>query len=99
MAGWSYFHRPLRDIYIREFLELVIHAGQLFLHIVGGFLRDIEKSSAVFGAATLAYFRVDRARDHVARGKLHLFRIVFLHEALAVFVAEDAALAANRLGD
>ena len=50
-------------------------------------------------AAAFLHFGVDRARHHVARGKLHALRIVLLHEALAVLVAKDAALAAHRFGD
>src|SRR5216684_8950272 len=96
MAGWTHFHRSPGDVYIREFLELVIHAGQLLFHIVGGLLRDIEVSSTVFSAPALAYFRVDCARYHVAGGKLHFLRIILLHEAFAQFVSENASLAADR---
>src|SRR5260370_37058882 len=99
MAGWSHFHWPFSDVYISEFLELVIHAGQLFLHIVGGLLGDGEVSSAVFRAPALAYFGIDRPRHHIAGGEFHLFRIVFLHEALAQFAWENASLAADRLSD
>src|SRR6266478_291840 len=59
MTGWSDLHGPLGDVYIREFLELMVHAGQLFLYIVGGLLRDIEISSSVFGATALADLGVD----------------------------------------
>ena len=78
---------------------MVIHAGELFLHIVGGFFRDIEINSAVFGAAALAHLGIDRACHHVAGGQIQLFRIVLLHESLAQVVAKNASLAANRLGD
>src|ERR1700732_4241064 len=99
MAGWSDLHGALGDVHIRKFLKLVIHTGQLFLYIVGGLWRDVEISAAVFGAAALADLGIDGARHHVAGGQLHSLRIIFLHETLAQFVAEDSSFAADRLGD
>ena len=99
VARRAHFHRPLGDVHVREFLELVIHARQFPLHVFGGLVRNIEKRAAVRSAAAFLHFRVDRARHHVARGKLHALRIVLLHEALAIFVAQDAAFAAHRFGD
>src|SRR5690606_36449717 len=50
-------------------------------------------------APSLADLLVDALQDHIARGEvLHRRRVAF-HEALAVVVAEDAALAAGALGD
>ena len=53
----------------------------------------------MFRATAFLCFRVDRARYHVARREIHSFRIVTLHETLAVFVSQHAAFAAHRLGD
>ena len=50
-------------------------------------------------AAALGDLGVDRARDDVARRELQPLRVVALHEPLAARVAQDAALAADRLGD
>src|SRR5258708_19470587 len=83
MAGWTHLHRSPGNTTTRQFLELVIHAGELLLHIVGGLLRDVEVSSAVLRAPPLAYFRVDSARYHVPGGKLHPFRVILLHAAFA----------------
>jgi hypothetical protein len=49
-------------------------------------------------AAALADLLPDRAGDHVARSEVLDGRRVALHEALAVLVAEDAALASRALG-
>ena len=53
---------------------------------------------AVHPAALLDLGRL-RARDDVARGELHRVRRVVLHEALAVLVDQEPALAAAALGD
>ena len=50
-------------------------------------------------AATCADLLIDRAGDHVARREILQCRRVALHEALALLVAQDAALAARRLGE
>ena len=77
----------------------MIHAGQFSLHVFGGLVRNVQVSAAMLGAAAFAHFGVNGAGDHVAGGKLHPLRVVTLHEALAGFVAEDAAFAANRFRD
>ena len=51
------------------------------------------------GAAALLDLRVDGARHDVARRELEPLRVVALHEPLAQCVAQDPALAADRLGD
>jgi hypothetical protein len=58
-----------------------------------------KKRSAVRAAPPFLDFGVDRARHDVARRKLQAFGIVFLHETLAVLVAQDAAFSAHGLGD
>ena len=58
-------------------------------------VRHVEEDAVVAAPLELA---VDAARHHVARGKL-LARVVALHEGLAGAVAENPALAAQRLGD
>ena len=50
-------------------------------------------------AAALLDFLVHRAADDVARREILRVRRIALHEALAVAVEEDAALAAHSLGD
>ncbi len=52
----------------------------------------------MLGAATLTHFGVDRARNHIARRKLQLLRVVALHEPLAILVAKNAALATHGFG-
>ena len=99
MAGRADFHGPFGDVHVGQLEKLVIHAGQLALHVFGGLVRDVEERAAVLGAAALAHFGVDGAGNHVAGGELQLLGVVALHEALAIFVAEDAAFAAHRFGD
>src|SRR5713101_367203 len=99
VTGWADFHRAFGDIHVGEFLELVIHAGEFFLHVLGRLLRDIEIRAAVFGAAAFLDFGVDGACDDVAGGELHALGVVFFHEALAKFVTKDAAFAADGFGD
>ena len=99
VACGSYFHGPLGDIHIGQFEELVIHAGELLLYVFRGLMGDIQEGTAVLGAASFAYFGIYGPRDNVTRGELHALGIVFLHEALARFVAKDAALAADGFGD
>ena len=50
-------------------------------------------------AAALLDLLVDRAADHVARSEVHDRRRVPLHETLALGVQQDAALAADGLGE
>ena len=45
------------------------------------------------------HFLIDGARDDVPAAQVELLRIVALHEALALGVSEDPALAPHRLGD
>src|SRR6266436_1381172 len=99
VAGGADFHRAFGDVHVGQFLELVIHAGELLLHVFSGLVRDIEISAAVFGAAAFLDFCVDGARDDIARGEFHALRVVSFHEAFAHFIAQDAAFAADGLGD
>src|SRR5229473_2656955 len=99
VTGGSDFHRAFSDVHVGEFLELVVHAGEFFLHVLGRLLRDIQIGAAVFGAAAFLDFSVDGAGDDVAGGELHALGVVFFHEALAEFVAKDAAFAADGFGD
>ena len=99
VAGWADFHRTGGDVHVGEFLELVIHAGQFFLHVVGGLVGNIQIRAAVFGAAAFLDFGVDRPSDHIARGKFHALGIVLFHETLAAVVLERATFAAHRFGD
>src|SRR5579872_5510307 len=82
VARRPHFHRRLCNVHIRQFLELVIHARQLSLHVLGRLVRNIQKRSAVRRSASFLHFGVNRPRHHVTRRKLHALRIVLLHEAL-----------------
>src|SRR5437868_1296624 len=99
MASGSDFHRTFGDIHVGQFQELVIHAGQLLLYVFRRLLGDIQERAAMFRAAALTYFGVDGTRHNVASGKLHLLRIVLLHEALAILIAKNAALSADGFGN
>src|SRR6266704_2937558 len=88
VAGGADFHRAFGDVHVGQFLELVIHAGELLLHVFSGLVRDIEISAAVFGAAAFLDFRVDGARNDVARREFHALGVVSFHEALAHFIAQ-----------
>ena len=65
----SHFHRLLRDIDIGQLLELVIHARQLALDVIGGvwkFLfdpRNVEVNAAMRTSPALFDFAYDAARD------------------------------------
>src|SRR6266705_5538544 len=99
VARRPYLHGPFGDIHVSKLTELVIHTGQFFLHVFSRLVRDVKIGAAMFGAATFLHFGVDCARYHIARRKFHLFRIISLHEALAVFVSKNTAFAAHRFGD
>src|SRR5438445_1465330 len=99
VAGGADFHRSFGDVHVGQFLELVIHAGELLLHVFSGLVRDVEISAAVFGAAAFFDFGVDGARNDVTRGEFHALGVVSFHEALAHFIAQDAAFAADGFGD
>ena len=87
MAGWANFHGAGGDVHIGQLAELVIHAGQLALHVVCRLVRNVEKRAAVFSAASFADFGINGACNHITCGKLHARGIVLLHEALAIFIA------------
>ena len=63
----------LRDVDIRQLLELVVHAGKLLLDVFGGvrnsFLDpgDVEEYAAVRAPASFAHFSPDAARHVIAR--------------------------------
>src|SRR6202165_3411461 len=99
VAGGTNFHGALGDVHVGKFFELVINAGKFFLHVLGGLVRNVERRAAVFGAAAFLDFGVDGAGHYVARGEFHALGVVFFHEALARFVAQDAAFSAHRFGD
>jgi hypothetical protein len=62
-------------------------------------MADIEVRAAMRRAAAGLHLFVDRARDDIARRELFLHRVVIEHEARALCVEEEPALAAHRLGD
>ena len=119
-------HRLLRDIYIAQGVELLVHGRQLALDERFAPVGHIQVDPAVLAAATGQYLFVDRAGDDITRKQLRRAAIVDLivepagtffvglgklalvvlrhilrveHEPVAVFVLEDAALAADPLGD
>ena len=72
VRGRTDFHRHLRDVDLGELLELVIHARQLALDVLGSvrdaFLdpSDVEKHAAVRTAPACLHFTVDAAGDVIA---------------------------------
>src|SRR5206468_5215113 len=60
VARWTNFHGPFGDVHVREFEELMVHAGQFALHVFGGFVRDVQVSATMLGAATFPHLRIDR---------------------------------------
>ena len=74
--------------------------GQLLVDVLGLEVREVEVDVVAVGAAAaaLAHLVGHRPGDHVARRQVLDRRGVALHEALAVLVAQDAALAACGLG-
>ena len=61
--------------------------GQLLLDVLRRLVGDVEQHAAVRRAAAFLHLGVDRARDEVARRKLHALGVVALHEALVLRVA------------
>src|ERR1035437_8738567 len=61
-------------------------------------LAAFPEGAAVGRAPARDHLLVDGAGDHVAAGEVLLDRVVPLHEALTLGVAEDAALTPDRLG-
>ena len=74
MRGRADFHRLFRDVEIGKLFELVIHAGQLALDVLGGFRHalldpgNIEKHAAMRRSAARLDFAIDAAR-HVIAGE------------------------------
>src|SRR6185503_19355379 len=72
VRGGPDFHRLLRDVEVRQLLELVIHARELPLDERFGVLelfldpRDVEEHATVRGPAPSLDLAVDAARDVVA---------------------------------
>src|SRR6266496_1842986 len=99
VARRPYLHGSFGDIHVSKLTELVIHTGQFFLHVFSGFVRDVKIGAAMFSAATFLRFGVDCARYYITRREFHLFRIISLHKALAVFVRKNAAFAAHGFSD
>ncbi len=76
VRGGADLHGLRGDVDIAELLELVIHAGQLFLDVLGRVWQffldpgDVEIHAAVRAATALAHFARDAARHVVAREQL-----------------------------
>ncbi|CCK27925.1 hypothetical protein BN159_3546 [Streptomyces davaonensis JCM 4913] len=73
--------------------------GQLGVQLLRREVGQVQVDVVALGtaAAALADLRVDGARDDVTGGEVLHDRRVLLHEALAVLVAQDAALTAGAL--
>src|SRR5438270_11285655 len=73
MSGWSNLHWLLRDIDIRQLLEVVIHAREFSFDVLGTIREavfdpgDVEKHAAVRTSAPFANFTHDRARIVIVR--------------------------------
>ena len=91
--------RLLGDVEHLQLEHRLVHAGQARHDRLARQVRDIQPDAAVRGAAALLDLGVAGQRDAVARGELEPLGVVLVHEALAETVAQDAALAARRLGD
>src|SRR5437763_17176716 len=99
MARGADFHWTFGDIHVSQFLKLVVHTGQLLLHVFSGLVGYIQIRAAMLTAAPFADVRIDGASNNVASGKFHALGIVLFHEALAVFIAKNAAFAPHRLSN
>ena len=92
-------HRLLRRLDLQVDAGELGDVGQLLLDDLGVEVGDVEVGPVAVGAAaaTLLDLLVDRAAHHVAGREVLDRRGVAGHEALAVLVEHDAALAARRL--
>ena len=92
-------HRGAGDVEHREIDEVAVDLRQLAEDLLAAEVRHVEVDRIALGAAAFDDLRVVGQRHAVASRQLHPHRVVALHVALALGVAEDAALAAHRLGD
>ena len=86
VARRANLHGTLSDIDVCKFLELVIHAGKFFLHVLRRLVGNIQVRATMFSAAAFFDFGVDGAGNDIARGKFHALGVVLFHEALARLV-------------
>src|SRR5438105_9019290 len=69
MSGWSNLHWLLRDIDIRQLLELVIHAREVSFDVLGTIRQavfdpgDVQKDAAVRTSRPFANFTPDQTRN------------------------------------
>ena len=88
-------HRLLRDVDVRELLELVVHRRQPALDVLGGApRRDVEIHAAVRSPAPGLHLGVDRAGDLVARQEVRGAAVVLL----VVVPGVGLALVVGRFG-
>src|SRR5258705_12892709 len=99
VAGWSDFHRSLCDIHVRQFAKLVIHAWQFSFYILGGLVRGVEISDAMFRPVPLASLCEDCSRNDISCRELHLFGIVAFHEPFPILIEEYPAFAPYSLSN
>src|SRR5437588_12958683 len=78
MSGWSNLHWLLRDIDIRQLLELVIHAREFSFDVLCTVRQaafdpgDVEKNAAVRSSTPFANFTHYRARNVIDSQQLRL---------------------------
>src|SRR5439155_19315030 len=66
-----YIHRVLGDFDMCKLIELVVHARQLLLDVVGALLRgDVDQDASMLRATSLGDLAHDRLRHHVAGEEL-----------------------------
>src|SRR5262245_33613355 len=85
-----------------EIVADLVHLAEIVLDVLLAQQRDVEPemlAEAVLGGLALGDVFFHAPRHHVARGQLLLLGLVVGHEALAVPVPEEPAVAAAALGD
>jgi hypothetical protein len=98
VSGRRHVHRGRGDVEHRQVDELAIHARQPLEDQIAVEVGNVEQHASVLGSASLGDLGVVRQRHPVAGGELEPLGIVVRHEAVAVGVPQDSALAAYRLG-
>src|SRR5690606_23281527 len=99
--GRDHRDRLLLHVHAGEDPRALGDAGQLLVDVLRVEVGQVEVDVVVVLADAVAGadFHGHRAADHVARGQVLGVGRIALHEALALVVAQDAALAAHAFGD
>ena len=100
VAGRPDLHRLLRDVDVRQLLELVVHRGQALSDVVGGPARvDVEEDAAVRAAPPGLDLGVDGPRHLVARQEVGGAAVVLVLVPGVGFLLVVGRLALEVLGD